>query len=64
MQLVYRGQVIQYFTQPTQSTGNPRAMSWQYQAADQACADLSLLSAPKHYHPQVMNWRFESVVKH
>ncbi len=63
MQLVYRGQTIHCPAQPVASAMLPKAMNWRYQVTDQPCADPSLLSAPKHYQPHAMNWRFESVLR-
>ncbi len=62
MQLIYRGQVLDYDSLSTQPYRKPRALNWRYQIPGETYENKSI---PPSSHRQFrgINWRYQMIAK-
>lgn len=58
MQLIYRGQIIEYTPRPVTTYDRPSVVNWRYQTADNS---IHPVSAPTSSYkpPRAINWRWQ-----
>ncbi|OLP20081.1 hypothetical protein BST81_02255 [Leptolyngbya sp. 'hensonii'] len=60
MQLIYRGQTINYTPATAQPYRKPCALNWRFHAPGETYGDMPLPVAP-YQAPRALNWRFQVV---
>ncbi|WP_171974739.1 hypothetical protein [Leptolyngbya sp. 'hensonii'] len=60
MQLIYRGQKMEFTPAAAQSYRKPYALHWRFHAPGETYGDMPLPTAP-YQAPRALNWRFQVV---
>lgn len=63
MQLIYRGEQIEYHPAPAKPYRKPRALNWRYHAPGETYSDIPLPqpTLPRHTRqPRALNWRWQA----